>query len=499
MPARQRIHPIVQDLLDKLQRRFAPIKWLANNATGISIPIAKTIYTLFLRSVVDYLSPALCQLPPSSLEPLERFQNRVMRFILGCSASTRIVNMQSELNLTPLVDRIYTNVTYFTVKCLRSPHLAPHYSNVIREALVPNAPGHLIRPGGRNLIKRVCATLTRLNINVPAAEIGPTLPPWRVPLPAVSYTPASKADLPALQKQLALETIASVANTVPSAHHLFVDGSVQPDGSAACAVFSATIDPPGGGRWTGRRLANASSSTYCELNGLLDAVTLLTQERLNGVIVCDSQSALHALSSPRPVCLSVVNRILNQLAMARDYSLVIVFVWIPSHVGLAANETADSLAKAACALNDIDVPAIPSLQCYRRVLNTASHALVVERRNAERGDSVSIRHFENFVNCPHKYRRHGLMVRRHNVVSARLRLGYRPLWQVSQAVDVPQHSSCRLCDLPAANTISHYCLECPVVRHLMPRGQDLIAICKYLLKDDNLDEILVQYPHFGGY
>lgn len=104
--------------------------------------------------------------------------------------------------------------------------------------------------------------------------------------------------------------LTSVANTVPSAHHLYVDGSVQPDGSAACAVFSPTINPPGGGRWAGRRLANASNSTYCALNGHLDAVTLLNQERLNGVIACDSKSALQALSSPRPVCHSVVNRIL---------------------------------------------------------------------------------------------------------------------------------------------------------------------------------------------
>lgn len=135
--AQQRIHLIVQDLQDKLQQHFAPVIWLANNATGVDIHIAKIIYTLFLLSVIDYHSPALCQLLPASLEPLEKFQNRVMRFILVCSASTKIVNMLSELNLSPLVDRIYTNVTYFTVKCLRSPHLTPHCSNVIRAVLLP--------------------------------------------------------------------------------------------------------------------------------------------------------------------------------------------------------------------------------------------------------------------------------------------------------------------------------------------------------------------------
>ncbi|XP_045123073.1 uncharacterized protein LOC123511337 [Portunus trituberculatus] len=218
IPARQRVHPIIKDLLDRLEQRFIPVKWLANNIKGVSIPVAKTIYIVFLRSLVDYLSPALCHLSKTSLQPLEKFQNKVMQFILGCPASTRIVNMLSELNLKPLVDRIYTNVTYFSIKCLRSPHLAPHYSCVIRAALDPVTPRLSLRPGGRTLVCTVCA---------------------------------------------------------------------------ACAVFSPTMEPPGGDGWVGRRLPNASSSTYCELNGLLDAVTILTERGLDGVIVCDSKSALH--------------------------------------------------------------------------------------------------------------------------------------------------------------------------------------------------------------
>ncbi len=82
---------------------------------------------------------------------------------------------------------------------------------------------------------------------------------------------------------------------------------------------------------------------------------------MNGVVICDSQSALHALSSPRPACLSVVNRIVHHLAIARDSSFVIAFLWIISHVGLAANDTVDSIAMVACALDIPDVLAIPSL------------------------------------------------------------------------------------------------------------------------------------------
>ncbi|MPC59879.1 hypothetical protein E2C01_053908 [Portunus trituberculatus] len=47
----QRTHPIVQDLLDQLHKRLTPLKWLVNNATGILIPVARTVYIAYIRSL----------------------------------------------------------------------------------------------------------------------------------------------------------------------------------------------------------------------------------------------------------------------------------------------------------------------------------------------------------------------------------------------------------------------------------------------------------------
>ncbi|MPD00279.1 hypothetical protein E2C01_095740 [Portunus trituberculatus] len=89
------------------------------------------------------------------------------------------------------------------------------------------------------------------------------------------------------------------------------------------------------------------------------------------------------------------------------------------------------------------------------------------------------------------------MIRRHNVVSARLRLGYRLLWQVAGEANVPQFSSCPLCYIPNGNTMQH-CLTCPEVSDLLPQGQPLIAVCQYLLTHDNLDRVLAHHPLFGS-
>ncbi|XP_068245268.1 uncharacterized protein [Palaemon carinicauda] len=299
IPARERVHPIVQDLLARLQRRLTPLNWLTNYSAGVYIPVTRTIYIAFNRSVIDYLSPALFQLSRSTLHPLEKFQNQAMRFILGCPASTRIVSMKHELRLPPLVERIYSNVTYFIIKCLYYTHLSPHYSNIIRNSLNLDVPRPQLRQGGHKLVSTVCSSIRGLDINIVAENVDHGLAPWQTPVPAISYTPVSKTDLPQLQQQRALETIDSLSSSLSVAHHLYKDISLQQDGRAGCAVFSPLLEPPPEGG-TGRRLPKSPSSTYCELHGLLDAVILIKRTRNNGLIICDSQPALQALSSHKP-------------------------------------------------------------------------------------------------------------------------------------------------------------------------------------------------------
>ncbi|KAG0725001.1 hypothetical protein GWK47_039433 [Chionoecetes opilio] len=158
--------------------------------------------------------------------------------------------------------------------------------------------------------------------------------------------------------------------------------SLQPDGSAGCAVYSLDVAPPEGG-WVGRRLPNLSSSTYCELQGLLLAVSLLCQRRLNGVVMCDSQSALSHLISTTHTPLPCSSDLASVVA-ARDNSLTIRFLWIPSHVGIAANDKVDLLAKTACSLPLPD-GATPSLLCFKQLIHSAALLPTLHRTNAEAG------------------------------------------------------------------------------------------------------------------
>ena len=159
-------------------------------------------------------------------------------------------------------------------------------------------------------------------------------------------------------------------------------------------------------------------------------------------------------------------------------------------MGLIGNDTVNGLGKAVYGQNLPAMCGPPSLQCNRNTLYSALNVQTVNHRNTESAGSTSIQHYEHLINTPHNYRCQRLMVHKHNVVSARPRLGYRLVWQVSQNENVSQYSTCKLCHLANAKTLYHYCLVCPTVRDLIPQEQDLLLICQYPFQEDNLDLIL---------
>ena len=167
-----------------------------------------------------------------------------MRFILECPLSTRIVNMSSELDLSPIVERIFANVTYFSTKCLHCPILF-HTSLLSSEH-------HLTQTHPDSYFGQVVTTSSMQCATIFVALI--LMSPRR-------------------QLSLAYHHPSSVSTSVSAAHHEYIDGSVQTDKSAASAMFCPSMESPVEDEWLGRRLLNSSSSTFCELYGILLAVT----------------------------------------------------------------------------------------------------------------------------------------------------------------------------------------------------------------------------------
>ncbi|MPC37363.1 hypothetical protein E2C01_030837 [Portunus trituberculatus] len=81
---------------------------------------------------------------------------------------------------------------------------------------------------------------------------------------------------------------------------------------------------------------------------------------------------------------------------------------------LTSNGTVDSLAKVVFGRNLSAVRAPLSLWCSRNTLFSAISTQTVNHMNTKRAASVSIQHYDSFLDTTHEYCLQGLIVRRHN-------------------------------------------------------------------------------------
>ena len=172
-----------------------------------------------------------------------------------------------------------------------------------------------------------------------------SLPEVRTEIPGLA---AKGTQAPELQKALTLEMIHS---RYPKSTwtHVFTDGSaenaVRNGGSGAYICRSdgttSSLSIPAG---------DLSSNYRAEVHALKAATELLIEEdckQQNIVLLTDSLSALQSLTNG-PTDFRT-QQLHNSLRTLSDNNRV-VLQWVPAHVGIAGNETADRLAKAAAKL-----------------------------------------------------------------------------------------------------------------------------------------------------
>lgn len=493
----------VTDLVARLRQRLKPLQYLTGKKVGVAVPIARSFYLQFIRSVIDYHALHLCNLPEHLLLRLDKVQNEAMRLILGCPLTTRVVNMQTELRIPPIPDRIRTLTATFAVKCIKRPHLAPHFTELLHQQLQhqqtpeqspPNLPHH-----SRLLFQTVGKLLAGFSVPFTEAPSTPAPSPWEVAPASITYAqvPTTGHQPPYVLKHFVLEAIASVLTTLPVESLVaYTDGSLQQNGSAGsgCLIYRGQDCIYS----VSDKLSNWTSTTRSELAGIQRGVEYLAANREHGLIICDSKSALQSLTSSHPQYADPVNSIKQSLVTARNLSIIIKFLWIPAHVGHPQHDAVDQLAKLACHKpgTHVDTQVGLSTSIVRRVLRQRSVDDLAEERNYQRFSSVSIHHYDLFCNTPHRYGQHKVLTRQCDVVSARIRLGYRYLWQL-QTSPPEDLTKCKLCDAPRSHTLEHYIADCPKVAAFRPAGVGYFEFCQILLNTDLLETILIALPLFA--
>ena len=244
-----------------------------------------------------------------------------------------------------------------------------------------------------------------------------------------------------------------------------------------------------------------TSTTHSELFALKLGVKYATDMKRNALILCDSLSALQSINSSKAVYVEQIIDIQNNLILCAENNIVIQFMWVPSHIGIQGNERADQLAKAATKKSCVE-PTVISTSQFKTLLEREINEEMKLIFNSELVNSCSLKHHENFLNVKHRYGKGKLHTGSCDRIAARIRLGYRNIWEINfERTDrlSIEHSKCYLCGWEKANKLEHYITTCQNLKQFRPKGMQFHELCHYFCEPENLYPILTLYPSLKIY
>jgi ribonuclease HI len=343
----------VKTVIEKSRKRVRILKCMAWKDWGNSNEVQRTLYLQYVRSCLEYASPAWASLiEKTKLEQLERVQNEALRCIAGLYKTCPVDFLRLETNIEPLRDRFLKNDEILFDKYLRLPR-----TDSRRRLVDTIAPTRLLsRHGWRKV------TTERVDHNLPRDEYTQPSAPWRnlsrLTVEYVNLDRKKSEYQPEELKALTLEKIA----TYDADYYIYTDGSTngrQEQGGAGMFIED----------WTGETVAEKSfpAGKYCssytgECVGMLEAVKWTKAAEANQaeplkVLVCsDSKSMADALHKNHWKNDDFWLKQITDEIYEMDAEMTLL--WIPSHCDVDGNERADDLAKQGSELNQAATPVV---------------------------------------------------------------------------------------------------------------------------------------------
>ncbi|XP_037507057.1 uncharacterized protein LOC119383121 [Rhipicephalus sanguineus] len=305
----------VQGAISKLQQR----------GRGCSTKWALRLNQASASSVLLYAFP-LVSLTPARRLHLEGLHRKALRAILGLPKCSPMAATLAEAGEWPL--------------SLRMLQRALGHIDRLHRAADGRTLLERLRSQPRSRMGGLCQLYHQM---VPDPPVPVARPPLhhRPPEVHLSLDGATKRRTPAAALQQAATS--KLQEQLEGRLQVFTDGSVMPDGTAAaaCVIPSKAISRQ-------CRLPFPASSTAAELAGLHLAADLLAEDipAVPIAVLCDSKAALQTLANHRRAGLTG-NLLATKFRALAASGASVSFHWLPSHVGIAGNEEADRLAKAA--------------------------------------------------------------------------------------------------------------------------------------------------------
>nr|XP_023013900.1 uncharacterized protein LOC111503745 [Leptinotarsa decemlineata] len=244
-------------------------------------------------------------------------------------------------------------------------------------------------------------------------------------------------------RELIIQSLNNILDKYPGYTKVYTDGSKTVEGVGA-AVITQDISLK-------YKLPSQGSVYTAEMYAIYGAMKHINStHQLTYVLMTDSLSSLDTLKKIYPKN-AMAAKIKQELYKAQQKGKIVVFIWIPSHVGISGNEEADKLARASINMADA-INVADLLVCD---LNNHLKSELQKAWQNRWNDSVSkLRKIKVSV------KPWGIlpMNRKSQVLITRLRLGHTNLTHAYLMKKEPE-PMCYICDMK--QTIEHILIDCP--------------------------------------
>lgn len=449
--------PQVEYLKERMATRINAMKGMTALSSGADYDVLRSYYVHAVRSLIDYSSIALVGLNPTELHALQVQQNKAMRLIVGAPIWTKLSNLQVETGIAPVEARITKNVAAATAKLLTTPGY-PLTRSRLRTAAAQGEQFDTTR-----WTRKANTALSSSGLRYVGALDEDTAcegytepPPWTENHTVYSCKlPEAPRDDTVRRRIHGELQIARL--TINDAAVFYTDGSVDEDGrSGAAFIYN--------GEQFLTRLSDGCSSMQAEMVAIQQATAHATTLPNTDIIIhTDSQSAMEALQARNLKdnirLTTTVKRNIRELQRQRK---TVTINWIPSHVGIHGNESADMAAKTAALLAEVTTHVQPSLSAMKMAARRRETTITTNRNRTYAAEGSRSCQWYRGVTDGKRLRIPRGTPRTLRVHLHRLRLGYVCNWRIRQQEVRP----CAHCGVHQEEPLLHWVLQCDKTEQL---------------------------------
>ena len=468
--------PHIRYVKAKCLKALNLLKVLSNTSWGADRPTLLHLYRSLIRSKLDYGSVVYGSARKSYLQTLDTVHHQGLRLALGAFRTSPVTSLYVEADEPSLylrreklslqyAIRLAANQRNSAFKVTFSPQFLQLYEHK------PNS----IKPFGLRISPLLQAS--NINLNNIEKHFVSDIPPWCIRKPNILF------DLHTYKKTASNSNIMKqnfqvLQSRYTEYQHIYTDGSKDGE-KVGCAVLS-------GNHCNSLRIPDGSSVFTAEAKAIDLALDFINSCFLfdKFLIFSDSLSVLKALNhtSSRNSQIQKLLEKHHEITKRKE----ILFCWLPSHVDITGNETADRKAKESLKLNmsTFEVP----FNNFKPFINT--YILSEWQKSWDTAAFNKLHAIKPVIrNNPSAVRK----IRREDVVITRLRIGHTRFTH-SYLLNREEQPFCIVCNQYI--TVKHILTDC--IDFSEDRNKYFhVTDLKQLFQDVSVDNILSFLKHIN--